>query len=235
MESAETLLLVDCGLTFRTLKDRLGAVGRAPEDVDAILVTHEHSDHISGLPPLLRQLQRPVWSTHGTAKSLPAIKDHHVVKYGAEFTVGNVRIHPFPVPHDAREPVQYRFEVAGLTLGILTDTGHISTHVAATLAGVDALAVEFNHDLGTLQSGPYPDHLKKRVGSDFGHLNNSQAAQLVEKLDHGRLRWVVALHMSQQNNAPEHVETSVADVRDRAAFDFWQATQGVPTDWFELG
>ena len=121
--------------------------------------------------------------------------------YGAEFSIGSIRVHPFPVPHDAREPVQYRFECDGLTLGILTDTGHISTHVAQTLAVVDAMAVEFNHDLETLNTGPYPQHLKARVGSNFGHLNNAQAAGLVNGLDDERLRWVVALHMSQQNNS----------------------------------
>lgn len=234
VESADTLVLIDCGLTVRTLEDRLGAAGRSPEDIDAVLITHEHSDHISGLTPLLRRVQCPVWATHGTARSLSNISDHRVVHYGAEFSIGNMRVHPFPVPHDAREPVQYRFESAGLTLGILTDTGHVSAHITQTLGSVDALAVEFNHDLDSLTSGPYPNHLKARVGSDFGHLNNEQAADLVDKLDHSRLRWVVALHMSQQNNSPANVATSVAEVRDRAAFDFWQATQGVPTDWFEL-
>lgn len=234
VETVDTLILVDCGLSFRALEDRLSAAGRSPKDIGAVLITHEHSDHMSGLASLLRRVQCPVWSTHGTAKSLTAIKDHRVVHYGAEFSVGNVRVHPFPVPHDAREPVQYRFEADGLTLGILTDTGHISTHVAQTLNCVDALAVEFNHDLDSLNEGPYPGHLKARVGSNFGHLNNQQAAGLVDQLDHERLRWVVALHMSQQNNSPAHVETSVADVRDRAGFEFWQATQGVPTDWFEL-
>jgi phosphoribosyl 1,2-cyclic phosphodiesterase len=234
VETSDTLILVDCGLTFRTLESRLSAVGRSPQDIEAVLVTHEHSDHISGLTPLSRRLQRPVWSTHGTAKSLADIGDHRVVRYGVEFSVGNATIHPFPVPHDAREPVQFRFEADGLTLGVLTDTGHVSTHVSETLASVDALAVEFNHDLDTLNGGPYPPHLKARVGSNFGHLNNAQAAGLVANLDHDRLRWVVALHMSQQNNSSEQVESCVAEMRDGARFDFWQATQGVPTDWFEL-
>jgi phosphoribosyl 1,2-cyclic phosphodiesterase len=234
VESADALILLDCGVSFRTLEERLGAVGRCASDIDAVLITHEHSDHISGLNSLLRRLQCPVWSTHGTAKSLPELKDHRIVRYGTEFAVGSVRIHPFPVPHDAREPVQYRFEAAGLRLGILTDTGHISTHVAETLAGVDALAVEFNHDLDALNAGSYPAPLKARVGSNFGHLNNAQAASLVAMLDHERLKWVVALHMSQQNNSPTHVESSVARLRDGAGFGFWQATQGVPTDWFDL-
>lgn len=234
VESADTLVLVDCGLTYRALESRLSAVGRSPQDIEAVLITHEHSDHISGLPPLSRRLQCPIWSTHGTAKSLRDVKNHHVVHYGAEFSIGSIRVHPFPVPHDAREPVHYRFECDGLKLGILTDTGHISTHVAQTLAVVDAMAVEFNHDVETLNSGPYPQHLKARVGSNFGHLNNTQAAGLLNGLDDERLRWVVALHMSQQNNSAAKVESSVAALRERAKFDFRQATQGEPTDWFEL-
>lgn len=234
VEARDTLILVDCGLAFRTLESRLGDVGRSAADIDAVLITHEHSDHMSGLATFMRRVQCPVFSTHGTARSFDDVRDHRVVRYGSEFTVGNVRVHPFPVPHDAREPVQYRFEADGLTLGILTDTGHISTHVAQTLASVDALAVEFNHDLDSLRNGPYPEHLKARVGSNFGHLNNTQAAGLVDQLELERLRWVVALHMSENNNSPEHVDRSVLDVRDRADFDFRQATQGVPTDWFEV-
>lgn len=234
VESADTLILLDCGVSLRILDDRMRAVGRSPEDIDAILITHEHSDHISGLPTLLRRVQRPVWSTHGTAKSLSDLQDHRIVRYGADFTVGDIRVHPFPVPHDAREPAQYRFEAAGLHLGVMTDTGHISAHVRRTMADVDALAIEFNHDLDRLMNGTYPDSLKARVGSDFGHLNNHQAADLVSRLDHARLRWVVALHMSQQNNTPADVDSALADVLANADFDFRQASQAVPTGWFEL-
>lgn len=235
IEAADTLILVDCGLTGPKLEKRLAAVGRSAQDITAVLVTHEHSDHISGVGPLMRRIKCPVWTTYGTAKSLPGITDHRVVRHGSNFAVGNITVHPFPVPHDAREPAQFRFESNGLRLGMLTDTGHISAHVAETLSEVDALAVEFNHDFEQLSDGPYPESLKARVGSNFGHLNNAQAAGLVGQLNHDRLRWVVALHVSQQNNSPEHVDHSIAEVRDRAGFEFRQATQGEPTDWIELG
>ncbi len=234
VESSDTLVLIDCGLAFRVLEERMAAVGRSPDDIEAVLVTHEHGDHVSGLGPLLRRIRRPVWATHGTARGVRDVDDFEDVRYGCAFSIGSLRIRPFPVPHDAREPVQYRFESRGLSLGVLTDTGHISSHVQQTLDGVDALAVEFNHDLDSLYGGPYPDRLKARVGSRLGHLNNLQAAGLVAGLDHARLRWVVALHMSQQNNSPAHVEDSMAELREHATFDFRQATQGVPTQWFEL-
>lgn len=234
VEAQETLILVDCGVNLRTLTQRLQRVGKAPADIDAVVLTHEHSDHIAGLGTFLKHRPCPVFSTHGTARSLPRIEDHRIVRHGVEFSFGGLRVHPFPVPHDAREPVQYRFEAGGRRLGILTDTGHVSSHVAQTLAGVDAIAVEFNHDLDALNEGPYPPPLKARVGSDFGHLNNAQAAALVAELDCERLRWVVALHVSEKNNSPAHVESSVARLPGRGAFEFRQATQGVPTDWFEL-
>jgi phosphoribosyl 1,2-cyclic phosphodiesterase len=234
IESSDTLLLIDCGVAFRTLEERMRAVDRSPDDIEAVLITHEHGDHVSGLGSLRRRVARPVWATHGTARAVRDKAEFRDVRYGCEFSIGNITICPFPVPHDAREPVQYRFEADGLRLGVLTDTGHISSHVAQTLNSVDALAVEFNHDLDRLNDGPYPQPLKARVGSRLGHLNNTQAAGLVEVLDHARLRWVVALHMSQQNNSPADVERSLAPLRVRESFDFRLATQDTPTDWFEV-
>jgi len=234
VESSGTLLLIDCGLPLRTLEERMRAIDRSPDDIEAVLVTHEHGDHVSGLGPLLRSIHRPVWATHGTGRAIRDVDEFHDVRYGRDFSIGSIRICPFPVPHDAREPVQYRFEADGLRLGVLTDTGHISSHVQRTLDGVDALAVEFNHDLDSLRSGPYPDRLKARVGSRLGHLNNAQAAGLVESLDRERLRWVIALHVSQQNNSPAQVDDSMAKLRESSAFEFRQATQGEPTEWLEL-
>jgi phosphoribosyl 1,2-cyclic phosphodiesterase len=227
VESSDTLLLIDCGLPLRTLEERMRAVDRSPEDIEAVLVTHEHGDHVSGLAPVLRSIRRP-------GRAIRDIDEFRDVRYGREFSIGSIRVCPFPVPHDAREPVQYRFESQGLSLGVLTDTGHISSHVQRTLNGVDALAVEFNHDLDSLRSGPYPDRLKARVGSRLGHLNNAQAADLVEALDRERLRWVIALHVSQQNNSPAQVDDSMARLRECSTFEFRQATQGEPTDWLEL-
>ena len=240
VEYAETLLLIDCGVTMQTLEERMQAVGRTPEQISAVLITHEHGDHVSGLAPLLRRVACPLWSTHGTAKGtakvLRDVRDHNYneVRFGQKFRIGDIDVWPYPVPHDAREPSHFRFSADARTLGVLTDAGHITQHVASALSNVDALAVEFNHDLDSLQAGPYPHKLKKRVASRYGHLNNVQAAELVEGLDHERLRWVVALHISQQNNSAEHVDASMAQLRERAGFEFWHATQGTPTGWFEV-
>ncbi len=212
----------------------MAAVERDPKDISAVLVTHEHSDHAQGVGPLLRRYGMPVWMTPGTASAIGFDAEFGIVNYGKEFMLGDIAVHPFPVPHDAREPVQFSFRAGGFRLGILTDTGHVTPHVASSLGDCDAVAIEFNHDLMTLQTGIYPEALKARVASDFGHLNNHQAAALLADIEHSGLRWVVALHMSEKNNSAELVDLAVRELRANSAFDFWLATQGTPSGWFSV-
>lgn len=216
------------------LADRMQQVDRTPEDIDAVLVTHEHSDHAQGVGAFVRRYKVPVHMTPGTAVATKFTGCYESVRHGVDIQVGDIIVTPFPVPHDAREPVQFTFSAAGSKLGILTDTGHASSHVTASLRECDALAIEFNHDLDTLQSGPYPATLKARVASNFGHLNNQQASQLVDELSHTGLRWVVALHMSEQNNSTAKIQSAMSKQCPTVGFDFQYAVQGKPSGWFDV-
>ena len=173
-----TLLMVDCGLSLRAAKTRMGMLDCAPADVSALLVTHEHSDHIQGVATLATRHDVPVWMTPGTAMSPAVRKLSHINRLRSDeaLEIGSIRVQPFPVPHDAREPAQFSFEAGGRKLGVLTDTGYITPHIRMRLEGCDAIAVEFNHDLDSLRRGPYPPHVKDRIASSLGHLSNDQAA-----------------------------------------------------------
>jgi phosphoribosyl 1,2-cyclic phosphodiesterase len=234
VESANTLLLIDCGLSRRELEARMQRAGRDPSDISAVLVTHEHADHVQGLGPLRNRYDMPVWMTHGTATALDYDGDYEAVRYGVPIAIGDLAVEPFPVPHDAREPVQFAFASANRRLGVLTDTGHVTAHIVDRLRGCDAIALEFNHDFEMLMSGPYPDVLKTRVGSNFGHLNNAQAAELLRLVAHDALKWVVALHMSEQNNSHDAVGQSIEPLRATTGFGFTLARQGDPSDWHRV-
>lgn len=209
VEAGRTRVLLDCGFGINETCQRLSLLGLLPTDISAILVTHEHTDHVGGVARMARKYGLPVWMTHGTFKGLPEgrlsevalnlIDDH------TEFAIADLAIFPFPVPHDAREPAQFVFGDGGRRLGVLTDAGVATPHIEAVLAGCDALVLESNHDSTMLQNGPYPPSLKKRVSGRFGHLNNVAAAQLLARLTHEKLQHVVAAHLSEKNNTQELV------------------------------
>lgn len=232
-------LLVDCGFSLRETHRRLARLGLVLEDLDALVITHGHRDHVAGLGPVARALGRPVWMTHGTWEEcrqagvgpLPEVR---LFDGRDGFSVGPIGLHPFPVPHDAREPCQFVFEGGGRRLGLLTDTGASTAHIEACLAGVDALLVECNHDSGMLASGPYPPALKQRVGGDYGHLANHQAAALVARLDSGRLQHLVAMHLSAENNRPDLARNTLAAAAGWPEAAVAVAGQEGGLDWREL-
>ena len=236
VESSSTLLMVDCGLSVKAVEKRLGGLGRHPRDVDALLVTHEHSDHIQGVARFAARHGTPVWMTPGTASSGAARKltQINTFNYHRELKIGAIDVQPFPVPHDAREPSQFVFRAGDRKLGILTDTGHITAHICERLEGCDALALECNHDLDTLWSGAYPEHLKARVASSLGHLNNSQTADLLGAVGHRELQWVVALHLSEKNNSPDLVHKSLVERLDHPRQSLHVATQDEPSGWIAI-
>ena len=218
VEAGATRVLLDCGFSLTETRGRLTGLGLAPEDLDAIVVTHEHSDHIGGVARLAVKYELPVWCTHGTyigwrtqTDMLPWVE---LISPSKAFTVGELEIRPFAVPHDAREPVQFVFMAGKHSLGVLTDAGHITPHVADSLSGVNALVLECNHDAEMLANGPYPSSLKKRVGGQYGHLENHQAAALLNLMDVSGLRHVIAAHLSQKNNRPELARNALARVLD---------------------
>jgi phosphoribosyl 1,2-cyclic phosphodiesterase len=206
VESGTTRVLMDCGFTLADTKARLERVGLAPAQLAGIVVTHEHDDHMGGVARFALRHAIPVYLTRGSAQWLPPDFPAVLVRYidsHTPFAIDGIAVEPFPVPHDAREPVQYVFTDGGARLGVVTDLGTVTQHVVEKLSGCEALVIECNHDLDMLMEGPYPVSLKHRVSGPFGHLSNSDAARLVAALERSRLRHLIAAHLSQQNNRPE--------------------------------
>jgi phosphoribosyl 1,2-cyclic phosphodiesterase len=234
-EGAGTCVMLDCGFTLKEVDRRMDRLGFKAESLDGILVTHEHSDHFSGVARLARRHGIPVWLTHGTARGgdLEGV-DVRWVNAHEPFTVGGLSISPMPVPHDAREPCQYVFSDGQRRAGVLTDVGHATPHIIQSLGGVDVLLLECNHDLEMLVNGPYPHRLKRRVKGALGHLSNCQAAGLLEALDQSRLRQIFALHLSDTNNTPALARDALAAARARAAIDVDIIDQEAGLDWYCL-
>jgi phosphoribosyl 1,2-cyclic phosphodiesterase len=209
-----TRILIDCGFGIRDAIARLARLAVEPESITAILVTHEHSDHIGGVAAFAAKYGTPVWLTFGTLSAvserfarLPRVCgfDSH-----DSFAVDAIEVRPFPVPHDAREPVQFVCSDGRWRLGVLTDLGVSTAHVEASLTGCDALVLECNHDLDMLANGDYPYPLKQRIAGKFGHLDNGSAAALLARLDNSRLKHLFAAHLSQQNNRRELATAALA-------------------------
>ena len=206
VESGTTRVLMDCGFTLADTKARLERVGLAPSQLAGIVVTHEHDDHMGGVARFALRHAIPVYLTRGSAQWLPPDFPAVLVRYvdsHTAFSIDALSVEPFPVPHDAREPVQYVFSDGASRLGVVTDLGSVTQHIVEKLSGCEALVIECNHDLDMLMEGPYPVSLKHRVSGRFGHLSNSDAGRLVSALERSRLRHLIAAHLSQQNNRPE--------------------------------
>lgn len=207
-------LLIDCGFSVRETVHRLERLGRRAEELTAILVTHEHADHIKGVAALARRYGLPVYMTPGTynSRNLGELPDLRLIEAYTPFLLNDLHVIPVAVPHDAREPAQFVFEYAGLRLGILTDLGSITAHVEAHYQDLDAMVLEANHDPVMLASGSYPASLKQRVGGLWGHLSNQQAAGLLQRLNCARLQHLVVAHISQKNNSLELAQAALAPV-----------------------
>ena len=236
VEAGSTRVLMDCGFGLADSIVRLARLGLQVSDLAGIVVTHEHSDHIAGVGRLARKHTLPVWLTAGTlamAQDLGGVTVH-VIDSHAVFAVDNLEIQPFPVPHDAREPVQYVFGDGNRRLGVLTDVGCSTPHIETMLAGVDAMVLECNHDATMLENGPYPVSLKRRVGGRFGHLENAQSAALLTKLMHDKLQYVMAAHVSRKNNTNALAQGALAQVLNCTDDDVRVACQTTGFDWITL-
>jgi phosphoribosyl 1,2-cyclic phosphodiesterase len=238
VEAGGTRLLVDCGFSAQMLVSRLAELDVAPDSLDAVLVTHEHGDHIRGVPALCRRFQLPVWMTSGTChagrcRDLADLQLFHCHDRG--FRIGDIEVEPYAVPHDAREPSQFVFRHKQLRLGLLTDAGAVTPHVRERLAHVDALILECNHDPAMLAAGPYPPALQRRVGGNYGHLSNRQAADLLGRLDRGRLRYLVAAHLSEKNNSVEKAREALLGADREIEPRLRIAAQDSGTGWLAMG
>ncbi len=215
VQSAGTTVMLDCGFGVAEVKRRLARLEMHVEALDAIVVTHEHGDHIGGVARIARRHQIPVWMSHGTWRGLESMFADiqvNLVEGHAAFSVGDVQVEPYPVPHDAREPAQFVFSDGAVRLGVLTDTGESTRHIERTLTACDAIVLECNHDPDMLARSNYPARLRRRISSRVGHLDNAAAATLLSRVADSRLRHVIAAHLSEQNNTPELARAALASV-----------------------
>ena len=206
VESGGTAILVDAGFTGKEITRRLALIDRRPEQVAAIFLTHEHSDHIAGAGVLSRRLAIPVYANHGTVLGAEAkMGQAHAWREfasGDRLEIGGLSLHSFAVSHDARDPLGFVIADGVCQLASCTDTGCATNLIRARLMACQALVLEFNHDPDMLKNGPYPLDLQQRIRSRHGHLANAQAGELLRELLHGGLRQVVPAHLSETNNAP---------------------------------
>lgn len=226
IQAGESIVLLDCGFSARETATRLARLGLDPSALQGVVVTHEHSDHISGVGVLARQWQLPVWLTAGTRRAahrqLGELPDARLFDPHTRFCVGDIEVEPYPVPHDAAEPAQMVFSDGARRIGVLTDAGSVTAHMVSVLDGCDALALECNHDRDMLLKGQYPPALKARVGGDHGHLDNEAAAGLLGRLDTDKLQHVVAVHLSEKNNMASLAQQALAEA------------MGCSTDWIQV-
>ena len=202
-------LLIDCGLSVRQIERRLAQLEFAPHAIRAVLLTHEHDDHIAGAAALSRKYGIPLLLSHGTraaaGERLAAAHALELLAPACATAVAGFTVTPVLVPHDAREPCQFIIDDGCRRLGILTDSGHITPHLEREFARLDGLILEFNHDPGLLADSAYPPALKARIAGPFGHLSNAQAVGLLARIDTAGLRHLVAAHLSENNNRVELV------------------------------
>jgi phosphoribosyl 1,2-cyclic phosphodiesterase len=238
VEAGGTRVMIDCGFGVRDAATRLGRLGLEPGSLDAILVTHEHSDNVGGVAAFAARHRIPVWATFGTLAAsngrLDGMDRVHGFDSHDSFAIDALTIAPFPVPHDAREPVQFVIGDGARRLGVLTDLGAPTAHVEAMLSGCDALVLETNHDLELLWGGDYPKWLKERIGGPFGHLDNGAAGRLLAALDRTRLQHVIAAHLSQHNNRTALARAALARALGCAEDWVGVATQDSGFDWRSL-
>ncbi|MEO8163786.1 MAG: MBL fold metallo-hydrolase [Betaproteobacteria bacterium] len=238
VEAQSTRILLDCGFGLAATEARLARLGLVAGDISALVVTHEHDDHIGGVARLARRHGIPVWMTPGTLAGFETLFADvacvRMVHNYEAFEIGGLQVYPFPVPHDAREPAQYVFSDGASRLGVLTDVGCSTRHIESMLSGCDALVLECNHDTEMLRASSYPQKLRNRIAGRFGHLDNDAAAELLRSLDNGKLKHMVAAHLSQENNRPDLAQAALAAVLNCAPDWIAIADQEQGLGWRQL-
>ena len=240
LATERTRLLVDVGFSFREIKNRLKKIGEDVARIDAVLLTHEHSDHVAGLITVAKRLRKPIYVTPLTESRLDWGEVEPVLekfRAGERLVVGDIEADSFTIPHDAVDPVAFAFRIAGLKLGVVTDLGYMPESVKHAIRGCHLLVLESNHDLDMLKVGPYPWFVKQRVMSRVGHLSNHAVSQFLEA-DYDRQSQVLVLaHLSEQNNHPEIARLTAVDALRLAGAERTRlilAEQRHPTEVFEF-
>lgn len=237
-QAGNTRVLLDCGFSLRETTFRLARLNLEPHHLAGILLTHEHEDHARGAFRLAAGFRLPLFLTHGTLMMLgdaPTDIDIRIINSHDAFAIDDMEIHPYPVPHDAREPVQYVFSDGMRRLGVLTDTGTSTPHIESMLSGCHALVLECNHDLELLMNNRrYPPLLKQRISGAYGHLDNATAAGLLAKLDTHSLQHIVAAHLSKKNNRPELARIALRSALDCEEEWIKVASQTEGMDWLDI-
>ncbi|TDR32295.1 MBL fold metallo-hydrolase [Hydromonas duriensis] len=236
-----TRLLLDCGFSTKETEKRLARLELTGSDIDALLVTHEHDDHIGGVARFARRFGTPIYMSRGTYLS---VLEHMHSCRGLDvffcadhkpFELGVVQVNPYTVPHDAREPLQFTFKCQDLHLGVITDVGHITPAVVASLQNCHGLVIEYNYDAAMMAaSTKYPPKLKQRIIGDYGHLDNQVAQALLLQLIHPNLHHVHAAHISQNNNDVTRVQQLLEEALSAQGIPFALACQNQGFDWFEV-
>ena len=237
VEAGATRVMLDCGFSYAEATVRLARLGLAPSDIDAVILTHEHDDHMCGAAQFAAQVNIAVYMTNGTRTAIGRkLKRVQCICFDphAPFQIGDLLMRPFPVPHDAREPAQCVFDDGAVRLGVLTDVGMPTPHIRDMLSGCAALVLECNHDAELLRTGPYPPALKARIGSRYGHLQNADCARLLASLDRSRLQHLVAAHLSETNNTPQLARSALAQAMGINADEVHVATQSEGLHWLEV-
>ncbi|MGA9851457.1 MAG: MBL fold metallo-hydrolase [Gammaproteobacteria bacterium] len=236
VQSGTTCVMVDCGFSVTETAARLGKLGIVPGNITAILITHEHADHVNGVVRFAGRFNIPVHCTRGTFEGCGKLGLERAELFDPQtvFALDDLEVTPLTVPHDAREPTQFVFTDGKHKLGVLTDTGSLTSHIQLLLNGCNGLVLECNHDRDMLENGPYPVQLKLRVGGPLGHLSNAKAAVLLASLDWSHLQHLVAAHLSEKNNTPDLAREALAQVMGCDSDWIHVATQNEGVGWREL-
>lgn len=214
-----TRILVDAGLSKRDVVARLAVIGETAENLDAILVTHEHSDHVSGLVSLAKQLDIPIYITRLTAPAIPwgeYTPKLDCFQAGTTFQIGDIDVDSFTVPHDAIDPVGFCFRSQGIKIGVVTDLGYLTESIKFHLRGTDLLLLESNHDLEMLRTGPYPWSVRQRVMGRKGHLSNDMVSDFIRREMDTTVTTLLLAHLSEHNNHPPRVEFLASEALSKA-------------------
>jgi len=239
IETDQTRLLIDVGLSCSECVKRLSSLGVNPGSVEGLLITHEHVDHIRGAGALARHLRIPVYINHATLRRgmrrLGNLSQPVIIQTGQPLMVKDLLLETFTKCHDAADPMGVVITWQGVRLGVITDLGRSTPVVEARLKGCHGLVMEFNHDERMLEEGPYPLELKRRIRGPDGHLSNDQAKDLLMALSHKDLSLVVPAHLSETNNLPETALKTSLSALSNSMTRVMLSTQGVPTPLVELG